>query len=74
MKPQTQGYVLPWDDASPTGEGLTRTTDPKARLWSFRLTFNGAPPMRCTVRALTLEQAEGFIRHRHPNVLTMTIL
>lgn len=72
---KTQNYLLPWSkESAPTGEGLTRTSSPGARLFSYRITFNDAPAMRCTVRALTVEQAEGFVRFRHPTFCTITLL
>ncbi len=56
------------------GEGITRTTDPAARLWPVTITFDGVMrPMRTTIRATGPVQAEQFARARHPNVKTVAV-
>lgn len=56
------------------GEGITRTSDPRARLWPVTITFtSGAKPMRTTIRATGPLQAEQFARARHPYVRTVAV-
>lgn len=57
-----------------SGEGITRTSDPRARLWPVTITFtSGARPMRTTIRATGPVQAEQFARARHPFVRTVAV-
>ena len=68
---QQASYTLPWLDTTEphaTGEGLTRTAAPAARLFHMLLRFENARPMRCTIRALNWKQAEAFARNRHPGL------
>lgn len=56
------------------GEGITRTTDPAAKLWPVTITFtSGARPLRTTIRATGPLQAEQFARARHPHVRTVAV-
>jgi len=58
----------------PTGEGITRTSDPKAKLWEVTVTFeHSARPLRTTIRALGPLQAEQFARNRHPHARTVAV-
>ena len=58
----------------PAGEGFTRTSDPKAKLWPVVITFaSGARPMRTTIRAVGAKQAEIFARNRHPYVRSVAV-
>jgi hypothetical protein len=62
------------EDDLPTGEGMTRTSDPKARLWPVVITFSsGARPMKTTIRATGPTQAEQFARNRHPYVRSVSV-
>lgn len=59
-------YRIQIDEPSHVGEGITRTSDPKARLWPVTVTFTtGARPLRTTIRAISAHQAEQFARARH---------
>ena len=62
------------DEPPQMGEGITRTSDPKAKLWPVTITFTtGARPLRTTIRAKGPIQAEKFARARHMNVLTVAV-
>lgn len=54
------------EQPSQTGEGITYTTEPKARLWAVEVPFPGRQPMRCTIRAISQRQALQFAAARHP--------
>lgn len=62
------------DEPTNAGEGITRTSDPKARLWPVTVTFTtGARPLRSTIRATGPLQAEQFARARHPYVRSVAV-
>lgn len=66
-----RNYVLPSLDATEpiaAGEGLTRTSAAAARLFDLLLHFKASRPMRCTIRAISWNQAEQFARNRHPDL------
>jgi hypothetical protein len=67
-------YQAVTDESTHTGEGITRTSDPAARLWPVTVTFTtGARPLRTTIRALSAGQAEQFARNRHPYVRSVSV-
>lgn len=67
-------YSLPNDEPVQSGEGITRTNDPKAKLWQVTITFKqGLRPMRTTIKATSPLQAEQFARARHPYVNTVAV-
>lgn len=67
-------HPIPSDEPTHVGEGITRTTDPKARLWPVTVTFTtGCRPLVTTIRALSAGQAEKFARNRHPNARTVAV-
>lgn len=67
-------HPIPQEQPSHTGEGITRTSSPKARLWPVTVTFlTGMRPLRETIRAVSSGQAERFARARHPNAYTVAV-
>ncbi len=60
--------VLEHDEPQAVGEGLTRTSKAGSRLFDMLVHFNHSRPMRCTIRALSWEQAEQFAANRHPDL------
>jgi hypothetical protein len=67
-------YSLPEEKILPIGEGITRTNDPKAKLWPVTITFTtGLRPMRTTIKATGPLQAEQFARARHPYVRSVAV-
>jgi hypothetical protein len=62
------------DEPTHWGEGITRTNDPRARLWPVTVTFTtGSRPMRTTIRAVSAGQAEQFARARHPYARSVAV-
>lgn len=62
-------YPIPAEEPTYTGEGITRTSDPAARLWAVTIAFSTpAKPLRCSIRAISAGQAEAFAFARHLNV------
>ena len=67
-------YSAPQEEPLSVGEGITRTTDPKAKLWPVTVTFStGCRPMRTTIKATSPKQAEQFARARHPYVRSVAV-
>jgi len=66
---------LPDDDPClSAGEGITRTAAPGAIHWPCEITFACRQPMRCTIRAVSRQQAYQFASARHPDASSITIL
>lgn len=60
-------YQALTDEPTHWGEGITRTSDPRAQLWPVTVTFTtGARPLRTSIRAVSAGQAEQFAKARHP--------
>ena len=59
-------YLAQDEEPTQTGEGITYTTEPKARLWAVEVPFPARQPMRCTIRATSQQQALQFAAARHP--------
>jgi hypothetical protein len=67
-------YQAHTDEPTHGGEGITRTSDPRARLWPVTVAFTtGARPMRTTIRAISAGQAEQFARARHPYARSVAV-
>jgi hypothetical protein len=67
-------YQALTDEPTHVGEGITRTSDPKAKLWPVTVTFTtGSRPMKTTIRAISAGQAEQFARARHPYARTVAV-
>ena len=65
-------YKALTDEPIHCGEGITRTSAAAAKLWPVELTFGAdAKPLRTTIRAVSIEQAEQFARNRHPHARTI---
>jgi hypothetical protein len=56
---------------SASGEGITRTTDPRATLWRFDVRFPMGTPMTGTIAAMSRQQAAKFLRNRYPQAVTI---
>lgn len=69
-------YMLTWqDETQPVfGEGLSRTSNPAAKLWQVSVRFAAGPPMKTTVLALNKSEALKFSKNRHPNATKITVL
>jgi hypothetical protein len=70
-------YVLPVADAtSPvsTGEGITRTSSNRARLFLVRVYFEHAKPLTDSIKAVSATQAQAFARNRYPTQVSIELL
>jgi hypothetical protein len=64
------GFVLVFADDTFTppnlGEGISRTSNPRARLWKVKVSFADALPMSTTVLATSQKEAVRFTKNRYP--------
>jgi|Wag4MinimDraft_6_1082665.scaffolds.fasta_scaffold04166_3 hypothetical protein len=67
-------FVFDDDPCQSAGEGITRTSEAGAQLWPCEITFACRQPMRCTIRAVSRQQAYQFAERRHPDASFITIL
>ena len=68
-------YVLTWaEDVRPVvGEGLSRSSNPKAPLWEITVEFERTPRMKTTILAPIKPEAKKFATNRHPDAKRITI-
>lgn len=68
--------VLLFDDdpCRAKGEGITRTSNPRATLWPVEIHFQSCRPMRSTIKAVSKKQAKAFAEARHPNAVSIRLL
>jgi len=67
-------FQLPPELEPQVGEGISRTSDPAAKLWPVTITFTtGSRPLLTTIRAVSAGQAEVFARNRHPNARSIVV-
>jgi len=71
--PMNYGLLTRDETHVETGEGITMTTEPGAKLWPYRVVFPGNRPMRGSIRAASRRQAERFLRARHPQALGVMV-
>lgn len=69
-------YVLGWQEDNPPalGEGLSRTSNPRAVLWRVDVQTGSARPMITTVRASTKTEALKFSKNRYPTAISIKVL
>ena len=56
------------------GEGVTRTTDPRAKLIPVNVFFKHTKPMKCLIKACSNEEALAFASARHANATHFRII
>lgn len=69
-------FVLNWDEdvIKPNlGDGVSRTKDPSAVLWSVDVAYPKGPGMHTTVLAKTKAEARKFTRNRYPTATEITV-
>lgn len=62
------------DPCKMQGEGITRTSDPDAVQWSYKVRFDRGRSMTGTIFAIDRHQAQRFLENRHPNTVEVTVL
>ena len=69
-------YLMHWreDNGASIGEGLSRTSNPNAKLYEIVVTFSGMRPMREQLRATSSAEAAKFAANRYPTHTKITIV
>lgn len=69
-------YLMHWreDNGASIGEGLSRTSNPNARLYEIVVTFSGMRPMREQLRATSGAEAAKFAANRYPTHTNITVV
>lgn len=69
-------YLIHWreDHYGPTGEGISRTSNPNAKLYEIVVTFSGMRPMREQLRATSSAEAAKFAANRYPTHTNITVV
>ena len=68
-------YVLLWNEehGPSLGEGISRSSDPKAQLYRATVEFRGMRPMREWLRATSETEAAKFAANRYPSSINITV-
>jgi hypothetical protein len=71
-----ENYLMLWreEHGANIGEGVSRTSDPKAHLYEMVVEFNGMKPMREWIRAMSRAEAAKFADNRYPTATKITII
>lgn len=71
-----KNYLMLWreEHGANIGEGVSRTSDPSARLYEISVEFNGMKPMREWLRATSRIEAAKFAANRYPTSTKITII
>ena len=69
-------YLMHWreDNGASIGEGLSRTSNPNAKLYEIVVTFSGMRPMREQLRATSSAEAAKFAANRYPTHTNITVV
>jgi hypothetical protein len=69
-------YLMLWHEehGAKSGDGISRTTDPRAQLYEITVTFAGMRPMREWLRATSKAEAAKFAANRYPNSTNIQVL
>jgi len=62
------------DSGAIIGEGLSRTSNPNAKLYEIVVTFSGMRPMRERIRATSKAEAVKFAANRYPTHTKITVV
>ena len=71
-----ENYLMLWreEHGANIGEGMSRTSDPKAHLYEMLVEFSGMKPMREWLRAMSRDEAAKFAANRYPTATKITII
>jgi hypothetical protein len=69
-------YLMHWreDNGASIGEGLSRTSDPNAKLYEILVEYSGMKPMREWLRATSREEVAKFAANRYPTSKKITVI
>jgi hypothetical protein len=71
-----ENYLLHWreEHGANIGEGVSRTSDPKAHLYEMVVEFSGMKPMREWLRATSRDEVAKFAANRYPTATKITVI
>jgi hypothetical protein len=71
-----ENYLMLWreEHGANIGEGVSRTSDPKAHLYEMLVEFNGMKPMREWIRATSRDEVAKFAANRYPTSTKITVI
>jgi len=71
-----ENYLLHWreEHGANIGEGISRTSDPKATLYEILVEYSGMKPMREWLRATSREEVAKFAANRYPTSTKITVI
>ena len=71
-----ENYLMLWreEHGANIGEGVSRTSNPKAHLYEMLVEFSGMKPMREWLRAMSRDEAAKFAANRYPTSTKITII
>ena len=62
------------DNGASIGEGLSRTSNPNAKLYEILVEYSGMKPMREWLRATSCAEAAKFAANRYPTHTNITVV
>ena len=66
-------YAMGLPEAPIGGEGITRTSNPEAKLFRVKVEFETGRPVLDTLRAMDGRQAKRFCKNRYPTATVITL-
>jgi hypothetical protein len=71
-----ENYLMLWreEHGANIGEGISRTSDPKATLYEILVEYSGMKPMREWLRATSREEVAKFAANRYPTSKKITVI
>ena len=68
-------FILPYASGpSFCGEGITRTSNPKATFWKFKVTWPYTAAHIELIKALNEDQAFGVFKRRYPEAIHFALI
>lgn len=68
-------FILPYASApSVCGDGISRTSNPKATFWKFKVTWPYTAAHVELIKALNEDQAFGFLKKRYPAAIHFALI
>ena len=66
-------YAMNLPQEPTCGEGITRTSDPKAKMFRVKIEFEKGRPILDTLRAINGAQAKKFCKNRYPTATAIIL-
>ena len=71
-----ENYVMHWreENGAALGEGLSRTSSPRAKLFEVVVVYKGERPMHEWLKACSKKEALKFASNRYPKAVQITVI